>query len=79
MLDAHHAKQLFYTRTMNYHEKHIQETRIKTTKEKLKKAFPLEDGPFIRALDQELSAMHVHRETYYGGTFTGNHAQSVSK
>ena len=64
---------------MNYHEKHIQETRIKTTQEKLKKTFPLEDGPFIRALDQALSSMHVHREAYYGGTFTGNHAHKCLK
>ena len=36
--------------------------------------FPVEDGPFIVALDETLKQMKVHREAYYGGTFTGNHA-----
>jgi hypothetical protein len=36
--------------------------------------FPIEDGPFIVALDNTLKDMKVHREAYYGGTFNGNHA-----
>lgn len=39
-----------------------------------KELYPLEDGPFVRALDNTLKDMKVHREAYYGGTFHGNHA-----
>ena len=82
MLDAHHAKQLFYTRTMNYHEKHIQETRIKTTKEKLKKAFPLEASNSIvthffrgkhrllpRLLPQDISRCHHDSQSTHARDF----------
>ncbi len=41
--------------------------------------FPAEDGPFIHALDDALKGMHVHRQAYYGGTFTGNHAHKCLK
>lgn len=34
----------------------------------------MEDGPFIRGLDETLQSLNIHREAYYGGTFTGNHA-----
>ena len=34
----------------------------------------MHDGAFIRALEEQLGEMHVHREAYYGGTFTGNSA-----
>ena len=33
----------------------------------------------ISIFEQALSSMHVHREAYYGGTFTGNHAHKCSK
>ena len=48
-------------------------------KAELKEVFPLEDGPFIRALDDTLASINVHREAYYGGTFTGNHAHRCLK
>lgn len=51
-----------------------QEKEITEINEKCKDIFPAEDGPFIRALDETLGTMNVHREAYYGGTFTGNHA-----
>ena len=44
-----------------------------------KDAFPTEDGPFVRALDETLASMNVHREAYYGGTFVGNHAHRCLK
>ena len=37
------------------------------------------DGAFIHSLEQELRGMHVHREAYYGGTFTGNSAHRCLK
>ena len=53
-------------------------TSVKRNTEKLrdecKEGFDLEDGPFCRALDEALTKFKVHREAYYGGTFTGNHA-----
>ena len=49
----------------------MQERQISDIDTKCKDVFPTEDGPFIRALDETLN---VHREAYYGGTFTGNHA-----
>ena len=33
----------------------------------------------MRGLDAALDGMHVHREAYYGGTFTGNHAHKCLK
>ena len=52
----------------------MQERQISDIDIKCKDVFPTEDGPFIRALDETLGRMNVHREAYYGGTFTGNHA-----
>lgn len=64
---------------LHTHITYSQERRIDETKEACKVVFPLEDGPFIRALDKTLASMHVHREAYYGGTFTGNHAHKCLK
>ena len=44
-----------------------------------KDAFKLEDGQFIKALEAVLDCINVHREAYYGGTFTGNHANKCLK
>ena len=41
--------------------------------------FPVHDGAFIRELDTRLGEMHIHREAYYGGTFTGNNAHRCLK
>ena len=41
--------------------------------------FQVEDGPFIVALETTLKDMKVHREAYYGGAFTGNHAHKCLK
>ena len=43
------------------------------------KEFPVHHGAFIRSLEQELGSMYVHREAYYGGTFTGNSAHRCLK
>ena len=48
-------------------------------KEKCKEEFDVDDGPFIKALDNTLAAMNVHRQAYYGGTFIGNHASRYIK
>ena len=39
----------------------------------------MHDSAFIRSLDETLGDMHVHREAYYGGTFTGNSAHKCLK
>ena len=39
----------------------------------------MDDGPFCRALDEALGTLKVHREAYYGNTFTGNHAHKCLK
>ena len=39
----------------------------------------MHDGAFIRSLEEELGQMHVHREAYYGGTYTGNNAHRCLK
>lgn len=52
----------------------IQDNKICLIKEKCKEGFPLEDGPFVRELDAALASINIHREAYYGGAFTGNHA-----
>ena len=53
---------------------HFQESKIQSLTQRSASVFPIEDGPFIVALDRTLKEMKVHREAYYGGTFTGNHA-----
>ncbi|XP_064402593.1 uncharacterized protein LOC135348339 isoform X1 [Halichondria panicea] len=41
--------------------------------EKTAKGYKKEDGPFVKALDAALEDFNVRRQTYYGGTFVGNH------
>ena len=48
-------------------------------RQECKEGFNTEDGPFCRALDGALAELKVHREAYYGGTFTGNHAHKCLK
>ena len=48
--------------------------KIDEKKELCRTAFDIDEGPFCRALDGALATFKVHREAYYGGTFTGNHA-----
>lgn len=52
---------------------HVKDPKIIDIK-KCEEGFPLEDGPFVRALDAALDSMHIQRQAYYGGTFIGNHA-----
>ena len=54
----------------------IIEVRIK---QQCTDGFDLDDGPFCRVLDETLGKLKVHREAYYGGTFTGNHAHKCLK
>ena len=56
-----------------------QEKEIKEVTASCNKGFPVHDGAFIHSLEQELGGMHVHREAYYGGTFTGNSAHRCLK
>ena len=52
-----------------------------STGERSRKSASCNNGAFIRSLKQELGEMHMHmhREAYYGGTFTGNSAHGCLK
>ena len=45
----------------------------------LEKGFKLDEGPFIKGLDEALKSFQVQREAYYGGTFIGNHTNKCLK
>ena len=45
----------------------------------MKDGFHKEEGPFVKALDNALSAFHVQRQAYYSGTFVGNHVHRSLK
>ena len=49
-----------------------QEREIRTVESKCKEGLPIHYGAFICCLDKQLGEMNIHREAYYGGTFTGN-------
>ncbi len=51
----------------------MQKRRVGEIWKACEEVFLLEDGPFIQALDDALKGMHMHRQAYYRGTFTGNH------
>ena len=57
----------------------LQKKTISTIEDKCKEGFPIYDGPFICCLNERLSEMNIHREAYYGGTFTGNNAHRFLK
>ena len=44
-----------------------------------KTGFNMDEGPFYIALDKALGEFHVHREAYFGGTFSGNQAHKCLK
>lgn len=44
-----------------------------------KKKLKRKDGPFVRALDAALASFHVCRQSYYSGTFVGNHVHKTLK
>ena len=61
----------------NYRSMYVfKERQITEKKNQCRPAF---EGPFCRALDDALALFKVHREAYYGGTFTGNHAHKCLK
>ena len=52
----------------------------KASKEAIvKKGFPVEEGPFVHALDDALQSFNVQWQAYYGGTFVGNHVHRTLK
>lgn len=58
---------------------YTQKRNIQRLREECKEGFDIEDGPFCRALDMALEKFKVHRQAYYGGTFTGNHSHKCLK
>ena len=57
----------------------LKEEKIAQKQEECRGGFSINDGPFCRSLDEALGKLKVHREAYYGGTFTGNHAHKCLK
>ena len=43
----------------------------------LKKEFDLNDGPFVKGIEESLDAIGVHRQKYYGGIFVGNRVHKI--
>lgn len=48
-------------------------------KQTLDKGFKLEEGPFVKRLDEALISFNVRRQAYYSGTFVGNHVHRTLK
>ena len=45
----------------------------------MEKGFSKKEGPFVKALDDALQSVGVHRQQYFGGAFVGNHVHQVLK
>ena len=45
----------------------------------LNKEFAKAEGPFVRGLDEALVSFNVQWQSYYGGTFVGNHVHTALK
>lgn len=43
------------------------------------KGFKKEDGPFVKSLDTALTSFNVRRQSFYSGTFIGNHVHRALK
>ena len=66
---------LHYVHVISY----SQEKSITEKNRQCQQGFDMDEGPFCQALDKALASLKVHREAYYGGTFTGNHAHKCLK
>eukprot|EP00731_Ephydatia_muelleri_P001906 Em0001g1906a len=44
-----------------------------------KLGFSNKEGPFVKALDDALQSIGVHRQQYFGGAFVGNHVHQALK
>eukprot|EP00731_Ephydatia_muelleri_P013420 Em0007g730a len=42
-------------------------------RQSVEKMFALQDGPFVKGLDETLQSFKVQRQQYFGGVFVGNH------
>ena len=51
--------------------------RLNMLMEILKKEFDLNDGPFVKGIEESLDAIGVHRQKYFGGIFVGNHVHKI--
>ena len=45
----------------------------------MEKGFSKKEGPFVKALDDALQSIGVHRQQYFGGAFVGNHVHKALK
>ena len=45
----------------------------------MEKGFSKKEGPFVKALDDALQSVGVHRQQYFSGAFVGNHVHKALK
>ena len=70
---------LVYSQYAYYGQCIAQETDKDKEEVTMRKGFPQEEGHFVESLDLALKDFHVERETYFGGTFVGNHIHTTLK
>eukprot|EP00731_Ephydatia_muelleri_P002365 Em0001g2365a len=55
------------------------EAEVAKSKAIVEKGFSKKEGPFVKALDDALQSIGVHRQQYFGGAFVGNHVHQALK
>eukprot|EP00731_Ephydatia_muelleri_P032533 Em0024g77a len=55
------------------------EAEVAKSKAIVEKGFSIKEGPFVKALDDALQSIGVHRQQYFGGAFVGNHVHQALK
>ena len=56
-----------------------QDNQIKALDGTIHKGFSMQDGPFVKSLDDALTSFNVQRQSYYSDTFVGNHVHTTLK
>ena len=57
----------------------FKDKQIDDLSRRLRQGFASQDGVLVKALDSALASFNVQRQTYYGGTFVGNHVHRYLK
>eukprot|EP00731_Ephydatia_muelleri_P002310 Em0001g2310a len=55
------------------------DAEVAKSKAIVEKGFSKKEGPFVKALDDALQSIGVHRQQYFGGAFVGNHVHQALK
>ena len=61
------------------HVSYLQEQRLSQHQQAAVKTFHVQEGPFVRSLDNALASFHVEHQAYHGGSFIGNHVHRCQK